>query len=160
MPSELIVDFSRLKCTAESGKTVRFAPLSEFLCYEAHHKSDYSKLFYNSQDYRELMIQNRQAVIDVRMKLLRFLTKSRSKNHADSAKPDAIFGNEKLLTPKIVKKIVLAKKNHRCAVLQEQARQNESGQKDPEAIARAPQKYSKAAVSQARKIGSLQSITI
>jgi len=74
MPSELIVDFSRLKCTAESGKTVRFAPLSELLCYEAHHKSDYSKLFYNSQDYRELMIQNRQAVIDVRMKLLPFLT--------------------------------------------------------------------------------------
>jgi len=67
-----------------------------------------------------------------------------------------MFGNERLLTPKLVNKVVVAKKNHRFAVLREQARQDESGEKDPVAISRVSQQYSKGAVSRARAIGLLQ----
>ena len=143
-----------------SGKTVRFATTSELVRYEAHnqHKSDNNKLFYNKQDYRAMKIENHQAVIDVQKMLLPLLSKSRSKNQAGNIiNPDAAFGNEKLLTPKLLNQVVVAKRSHRYAVLREQARQHASEEKDPGAIARASQKYSKGAASRARAIGLLQS---
>ena len=141
-----------------AGKTVRFSPTSQLVCYEAHHnKSDDSKLFYNKKDYQAMMIENCQVVIDVQKMFLPLFSKSRPKNQADHFNPDDVFGNEKLLTPKLVKKVVVAKKKHLYAVLQEQARQDESGEKYPGAIARVSHQYSKEGVRWARAIGLLQS---
>ena len=61
-----------------------------------------------------------------------------------------------ILTSKLVNKVAVSKKYHVYAVLQEQARQDESGEKDPVAISRVSQQYSKGAVSRARAIGLLQ----
>jgi len=136
MPSELIVDFPKLECKSESsGKTVRFSPTSELVSYATHHKSDDSKLFYNNQDYQAMMIENRQVVIDLQKLFLPLFSKS--KDH--------------------IKKVVVAKKKHLYAVLQEQARQDESGVNDPGAIARTSQQYSKGGLNRARAIGLLQS---
>jgi len=161
MSSELIVDFPKLKlkCKSESGTIVRFAPFRECHFYEPQHKSDHSKLFYKKHDYRDMRIANHEAVMDVQKKFLPLLlaSKSKSSSHGVDFDPDVIFGNEKLLTPNLIKKTSVARKNCVSAVLQEQARQHESGRADPDAIAHASQQYSKAAVRRARTIGLLQS---
>jgi len=104
-----------------------------------------------------MITENRQAVVDVQQMFLPLFSKSGSTNQAD-INPDAIFGNERLLTPKLVNKVVAAKKNHRYAVFLEQARQETLGKKDPDAIARASQQYSRGGVGRARAIGLLQSM--
>ena len=150
MSSHLIVDFPH-------NKTVRFEPTCEYILYGPYYKSDRSDLFYKSQDFRDMRIANRQAVMDVHKKVLPLLTSEpRPENNGVHFDPDEIFGNEKLLTPTLIKKAVVARKNCVSSVLLEQARQDELGEEDPDAIARASRQYSKAAMSQARIIGLLQ----
>jgi len=130
--SELIVDFPKLECQSDSsGKMVRFSPTSELVCYEAHCNSDDIKLFYNKLDYQAMMIENCQVVIDLQKMFLPLVSKSRSSNPADHFNPDDVFGNEKLLAPKLVSKV---------------ARQDESGEQYPGAIARVSHQYSKEGV--------------
>ena len=156
---QIIVDFPKLECESEpSSKRVRISARNELVSYEiARLKSDKNELFYNSQDYRAMRIENQQAVMDVQKKFLPLLPKSRSDNSSDDINTDAMFGNERFLTPKLVNKVLEAKKKHRYAVLQEQARQDKSGEKDPGAIARSSLQFSESAASRARAIGLLQS---
>ena len=59
--------------------------------------------------------------------------------------------------PKLFKNMVASQKNHLFAVLREQARQNELGEENPDAIARTSFQCSKSAARRARKIGIFQS---
>ena len=100
---------------------------------------------------------NHREVVDAQKMILPFLaSKSSPKNYGVDFHPDAIFGNEKLLTLKLMKEVVAAQKNCMSAVLLEQARQIEAGEDDPDAIAHASHQFSRAAVARARAIGLLQ----
>ena len=99
-----------------------------------------------------MKIENHQAVVAAQTNVMQLLS-SRSKSNRVKFNTDEIFGNEKLLSPKLIKKLVAARKNRLFAVLREQARQRESGEEDQAAIARASQQFSKADVSRARTIG-------
>mmetsp|Transcript_33258 Transcript_33258/g.59894 ORF Transcript_33258/g.59894 Transcript_33258/m.59894 type:complete len:163 (+) Transcript_33258:123-611(+) len=160
--TDLIVDFPqqrRSNSFAGSNKivrkTVHFSPMNELRSFERNDNMNTGNIWYSDNEYKAMRIANIQAVQDVRR-----IDLSPSSNLVDGAEAleDCVTtGIENLLTSSITKKSKARRAQCSNAVLDEQERQDSSGEYDSIKLACVSNHYSKWSTRRARAIGMLQS---
>eukprot|EP00579_Thalassiosira_antarctica_P007431 CAMPEP_0201889264 /NCGR_PEP_ID=MMETSP0902-20130614/29578_1 /ASSEMBLY_ACC=CAM_ASM_000551 /TAXON_ID=420261 /ORGANISM="Thalassiosira antarctica, Strain CCMP982" /LENGTH=151 /DNA_ID=CAMNT_0048419787 /DNA_START=247 /DNA_END=699 /DNA_ORIENTATION=+ len=141
--SDLIVDFPQRRCHAEKTARmarVHFAKEHEIRFFERHNKASADAVWYNVEDYKAMRIAAKRAAQDVRKRVLKLRPSSESDSAsvavADELDSYTLVGIEKILSPNIIKKTRASMKRCRRAVLDEQARQDESNNEyDPNRLA-------------------------
>ena len=158
--NDIIVDFPQQRCNSSVGEkrvrnTVYFAPMNELRFFERNEKMDTGKIWYSNKEVKAMRIATVQAVKDTRK-----ISLSRPSNQVDGADAleDCVMtGIENLLTPRIIKKSKARRSQCLSAVLEEQKRQDSSGEYDPIELACVSNHYSKCSARWAHTIGMLQS---
>lgn len=118
-------------------------------------------IWYSAEEYEGMRKANKQAVSDAHKMYLE-LRSAGEEDGANGADRDFrgavvdITGIEHLLAP-LCKKTQRRRDRHWCAVLDEQDRQEQSGERDPLKLARASREHSVKSEKLALKIGIIQS---
>ena len=139
---------------AKKKKVVRFAPEPEIQLFERQNNPDDArKLWYSRKDFRTMKMRNTmQAVRDFH---IRYCSSS-----FGSSGGDTIFdlelelnGIENLITPHVVKTRQVNRNRYFVEVLEEQDRQEYSGEYDAKRLGRISRHYSKWTTKRAYQIG-------
>ena len=129
------IDGSNKKCMS-----VQFSQTIDIQLFE-YDDINASKIWYSELDYELMKIENKQAVYDVRR-----IIRSRSLSDymtTEDLDNGILTGLERHLTPKITKKTIVSKMRCFNAVLDEQYRQNVSGEYDQYKLRRVSRHHTK-----------------
>ena len=144
--SALIVDFPR-----ERNRKVHFSSMSDLWVYERDDGKDKSKIWYSEEEYVRMKLDFKRSILN------KYETNISSDGQGQvdatgSARRHEglnINGQEvdesddiDLLGPNVVRWVHAHKANHTRAVLEEQERQDRSGESNPSKIASVSQRYS------------------
>ena len=158
---DLIVDFPQRRCHVSKRASitgVHFAQENEIRFFERHSKANADAMWYKNEDYKAMRIATRRAAQDVQRRVLklRSCSGSDSADVVDGLDSCALVGIENTLSSKIIKKTRAYIVQCRRAVLDEQARQNESNDEcDPGRLAIVAQHHTQRATRRAHTIGLL-----
>ena len=132
--------------------SVQFSQTIDIQLFECHDEST-QDVWYSELDYELMKIGKKQAVGDVRR-----IIRSRSLSHymtTEDLDNGILTGLERHLTPKVTKKTIVSKMRCFNAVLDEQYRQNVSGEYDQYKLRRVSQHHTKWVAKRAHTIGLL-----
>lgn len=110
-------------------------------------------MFYAGIEYNEMKEARRRAVKDVHMRY-ELLSSGAHCDDDEGFRSCTLIGIENILTPDIVEKLVIRRTECIRAVLDEQARQDDSGEYDPDRLAHLSLIRSVGAAKRARQIAS------
>lgn len=153
--TDLIVDFPRRHenslCVQGKSKEkrVQFSYMSEMTFFETN-ETDSSQIWYGPQEYREMRLENKQAVLDIHRRI------RSSKDAVQGLDGCIITGLEHLVTPSIIKKTKERRTLCLRAVLEEQERQEDEGVNDPVLLANVSLSHSSWAVKRAHTVALLR----
>lgn len=132
--SGLIVDFPHER----RQRRCKFSSTSKLQVYERHDDDDTGRLFYSERDIRAMRLAHKRYVEEAHR---RFLSLSRD-NEDDIFVPVSFSTATKAVRDRV-----------RCAVLEEQARQDCLGEYDPHRLAYTSEHHSRCAARNAHRVG-------
>lgn len=135
-------------------KAVRFSSMSRLAVFLGPPKSEHPKLYYSKDEFDAMQAAQVRALQDVHRSDFQGMLSRSFVCGVESVEVPVITGLENLLTQALARKVVTRRALRLRAVLLEQARQGESGPRDPDKISLASQRYSKWSVERAEKIGA------
>mmetsp|Transcript_38115 Transcript_38115/g.80237 ORF Transcript_38115/g.80237 Transcript_38115/m.80237 type:complete len:164 (-) Transcript_38115:43-534(-) len=162
--SDLIVDFPSQRQDnvplRERVKAVNFATTNELRFFERNNEVDMCNAWYSDEDYKSMRIENKYAILELHMKYKKLSSASMNQGDvaAEALCDDRVTGIEKFLTSNLINESKTMKVHCRNGVLDQQERQNKSGEYDPIRIACMSQIYSEWSVRRAYTIGMLHSL--
>lgn len=140
------IDSRHRRPDAQPGvKSVTISPVSFLRTFQVHEESGPAKLYYSSDEYEAMQAALASALQDIR---------EWQNSGATNDLPD-VTGLEGLLTPNLVRSVVVRRRDLLRSVLHEQARQRLSGDYNAEMVSLASRHYSNRSVQQARNIAAL-----
>ena len=159
MSSSLIVDFPNGLDEAVSDAhqdtlRVHFAPTSYMSYVQRHPEEDRSRIWYSQVDIDAMKLANKRSIIETHKRLASL--SSRDPRENETIPEVDFFGNENLLTPRLIRRKIQSRRLVVRAVMKEQARQEESEEYNPDRLAKVASKETEWATGRAHAIGFIQ----
>ena len=175
--NDLIVDFPCRQSTDEQSSTsgtkpqhtvnsVRFSPTSEMVVFERHNSSDSSansRIWYSGKDVSAMKAEYRRNIRNTHKQLSFGLPPTADYNQDFTVQTEAgtieeveLFGMENMLTPRLVAKRIMTRKEYVHSVLLEQSRQKYQKEQDVDRLARVARHSSRWSTLRAHNVGLLQ----
>ena len=132
---------------------VQFSSTNEVCLFRHDDNVDASELWYTKKDYKAMRIATKRAIQAVHKKELSIQT-FQDASDVNKALNDTT-GIENLLTPGITKKVRAAREQCWDSILMEQARQDATGERNPDKLSYVSKQCSAWSVKRAETIGFL-----